>query len=77
MPLPQGDQIGAPWAVDYHGKFFISEVCPNFRTAFFHGKSYVYFLTKNGLGNLLGHIFTNSSGHPAVPAPRKCYPGDS
>jgi hypothetical protein len=32
---------------------------------FFHGNGYSIVLPKNGLGHVLGHIFTNSSGHPA------------
>jgi hypothetical protein len=28
---------------------------------------YIIFLTKNGLGYILGDHFTNSSGHPDVP----------
>jgi hypothetical protein len=32
------------------------------RATFSHGKSYVFVMTKNGLGNILGDFFTNSSG---------------
>jgi hypothetical protein len=32
---------------------------------FFHGKRYVFILTKMGLAPFLGDFFTNSSGHPA------------
>jgi hypothetical protein len=32
---------------------------------FLHGKSNELFLTKNGLGYILGELITNSSGHPA------------
>jgi hypothetical protein len=31
---------------------------------FFRGKGCVFILTKNGLGCILGDIFSNSSGHP-------------
>jgi hypothetical protein len=36
---------------------------PHFWTTFFHCKSDVLILTKNGLGYILGDFFTNSSGH--------------
>jgi hypothetical protein len=35
-----------------------------FGLIFFHGKSYALICQKNGLGNILGDFFTNSSGHP-------------
>jgi hypothetical protein len=31
---------------------------------FFLGKSYAFILTKNGLGDILGDVFTNKSGRP-------------
>jgi hypothetical protein len=33
---------------------------------FSHRKVYVLILTKNGLGYILGCLFTNSSDHPAA-----------
>jgi hypothetical protein len=33
---------------------------------FFHGASYAFILSKNGLGSILGDFFTNSSGHPGA-----------
>jgi hypothetical protein len=38
---------------------------PNYLSYFFHGKIYVFILTKNRLGHILGDFFTNTSGHPA------------
>jgi hypothetical protein len=32
---------------------------------FYHRKTYVILLTKNGLGYILGNFLTNASGHPA------------
>jgi hypothetical protein len=34
-------------------------------TIFLHLISYIFILSKNGLGHILGDFFTNSSGHPA------------
>jgi hypothetical protein len=66
----QGDQIGRFFrplgdCFLFFGQFLNDPSIANFRTAFFRGKSCVLILTTNGLGNLLGDIFTNSSGHPA------------
>jgi hypothetical protein len=36
---------------------------------FFHGKSYAFILTQNRFGRILGHCFTNSSGHPVRKVP--------
>jgi hypothetical protein len=33
---------------------------------FFHGKSCVLISTKSGLGYILGDLFTNASGQPAI-----------
>jgi hypothetical protein len=52
----------------YFGQIFFSyRSSPNFKTYFFHGKNPVLvFDTKNGLGYILGTIFTNSTGHPVL-----------
>jgi hypothetical protein len=44
--------------------------------SFFQGKSYVFILTKNGFGNILGAFFTNSTGH-RWPDPETITIGDS
>jgi hypothetical protein len=65
----QGDQIGrifAQWQFFILGNYF--ENClrsPHFCASFSPGIDYVLILTKFGLGYILGHFFTNSSGHPA------------
>jgi hypothetical protein len=69
--LRQGDQVGRNFAF---GRLFtldtflkISKIGQNFRATFFHEMSCVLILTKkNGLGNILGESFKNSSGHPAL-----------
>jgi hypothetical protein len=51
--------------VVYFWQFFlITEAARHFELLFFHDISGAYFLTKNGFGYILGHFFTNSSGHP-------------
>jgi hypothetical protein len=37
---------------------------PNVRDTFSHGTRFELLLTKNGLGDIFGPVFTNSSGHP-------------
>jgi hypothetical protein len=41
-----------------------------FWATFFHDESYISILTNNVLGYILGHLFTNSSGHPESDAGR-------
>jgi hypothetical protein len=50
----------------YFGYFFqIKEIAYiDYWATYFHGKSYVFVLAKNGLGYILGDFFTNASGHP-------------
>jgi hypothetical protein len=60
----QGDQIGrffAHWAI----VTFFKTVFEELAHVFFLNKIYATILTKNGLGHILGELFTNSSGHPA------------
>jgi hypothetical protein len=48
----------------YKGQFILNyRSCPNSLATFSHGKIYVQFLTRNGLGYILGVFFTNSPGH--------------
>jgi hypothetical protein len=35
----------------------ITEVAKNFGATFFHGKSYLLILTKNGLGDIWGQFY--------------------
>jgi hypothetical protein len=44
--------------------FLITELAHFFGLLFPQRTSYVFILTKNGLGYILGDFFTNSSGHP-------------
>jgi hypothetical protein len=68
------------WAIFYFGRFFTLGVfllwafftlgviytteVSQFLGHFFHSKSCEFFLTENGFGNILGDLFTTSSGHP-------------
>jgi hypothetical protein len=45
------------WASVIFGQVFLNKKCPLL-------KSYVFILTKNGMGHILGYFLTNSSGHP-------------
>jgi hypothetical protein len=62
----QGDQIGRnspKWVIVYYG-----QLLENNRSSPHYCGTYVnarLIMTKNGLGNILGDFFTNSSGHPA------------
>jgi hypothetical protein len=64
----QGDQterIFASWVIVFFGTFFNEKNRPKVYIGnFFRSKSYELILTQNGLGNILGDFFTNSSGHP-------------
>jgi hypothetical protein len=66
----QGDQIGlifAQWAIVYFGQvFFFNYRSSQHSVLFFSrvGIEYELIWTKNGLGYILVHFFTNSSGHP-------------
>jgi hypothetical protein len=50
--------------------FCVDFFCKNDRSStnnwasFINGKSYALITTKNGLGYILGDLFTNASGHP-------------
>jgi hypothetical protein len=62
----QGDQIRRIFACRAVVFFFENDKSSVISWAsFFHGTSYVFILTKNVLGYILGDFFTNSSGHPA------------
>jgi hypothetical protein len=57
--------IFSNWAIVNFGHFLeITVIAKYFWGTFPHGKSYVLFLRKNGLGYMLGYFFTNSSSHP-------------
>jgi hypothetical protein len=43
----------------------ITQGAEKFGAILFQRIDYVLILTKNGLGYILGDLFTNSSGHPA------------
>jgi hypothetical protein len=64
----QGDQIWqifAYWAIVFFGQFIENYTSgANSWAAFYHSPSYVLILTKNWMGDILGGLFTNSSGHP-------------
>jgi hypothetical protein len=68
----QGDQFGRFFAYvkyiyTYFGQFVLENSISTSNLVgflFFHGKSYVLLLTKNGSCCILGDFFTNSSGHP-------------
>jgi hypothetical protein len=64
----QRDQSGpifTYWAIVYFAQCFENyRSISNFGATFFHGASYVLIRAKNWLGDILGDIFTNSSGHP-------------
>jgi hypothetical protein len=53
------------WTSVYIAQFLskISEVAKMYGATFFHGRSYLIILAKNGFGYILGDFF-NSSGHP-------------
>jgi hypothetical protein len=59
----QGDRIGrifGPWTIVFFGYFFENYGrSPNFVATFFHGRSDVLVLTKNGLGYIWGDFFTH------------------
>jgi hypothetical protein len=42
----------------------LKKTCQIFGANFFRNQNNVLILIKNELGNILGHFFTNSSGHP-------------
>jgi hypothetical protein len=65
-----GDYIGM-----YIHQCFFLKISTNTCDTFFHGKSYVSMLTKNGLGYNLGDFFTNASGHPDAAFPER-HPGE-
>jgi hypothetical protein len=56
------------------GSFFKYKRSPKFGASFFDSKRYVQFLTKYGLGNILGDFLTNSSGRPVQDLPFKPEP---
>jgi hypothetical protein len=64
----QGDQIGrifAQWAIFYFKQILENyKSRPHFCATFFPSTGYELILTENGLGNILGNFFTNSSGRP-------------
>jgi hypothetical protein len=67
----QGDQICRIFAhcmIIEKGRFFSKSQKQIFGLLFFKGQSYVFNLTNNGLGYILGDFFTNTSGH------RSCSP---
>jgi hypothetical protein len=53
------------------GSFLKKTKLSQFLGYFFHGKSNVFILTKNGLGDILGDFATNSSGRPVSDAQSK------
>jgi hypothetical protein len=64
----QGDRIGRIfdyWAICYYGQHFEHyRSSPIFEQLFDQKIGYVLYLTKKGLGYILGDFFTNSSDHP-------------
>jgi hypothetical protein len=61
----------------------ITELAQMIVLLFSHGRMHLFLFAKNGLGNILGHFFTNASVHPAhfsthavsgmqTPLPRIC-----
>jgi hypothetical protein len=67
--LKQGDQIGrilVYWANIFFGQLFENDRSSQIFWRFFipRKKVCINFGTKNGVGNILGEFFTNSSGHP-------------
>jgi hypothetical protein len=63
--LNQGDHwsLFAYWVIVYSGQFFFLKIS-EFGLLFSSVKMSIN-LTKNGLGNNLGTLFKNTSGHPA------------
>jgi hypothetical protein len=57
------------WEVVFFGQLFslgsFLKIIKAAQLLCLHGNIYVFVLTKNGLGYILGDFFTNSSGHPA------------
>jgi hypothetical protein len=70
LSLRQGDQIGRIFAylpIVYLGQGFENyRNSANFVATFSGGKGFVLVFTKIVLGYILGDLFTNSSGHPAL-----------
>jgi hypothetical protein len=51
--------------LDYLGSLLkITEIDHILELYFVHGYGFAITLTKNGLGNILGDFFTNSTGYP-------------
>jgi hypothetical protein len=54
------------WVIVFFGQFFKSTEVAKIFGHFFHRKSYVSILMKNGFGFILCDFFANSSGHPGA-----------